>query len=298
MDEIKLRLKKIIYDSIAIYAGDYVKNVSEMYDSLAFSIAGELGKAISIDEFIDEIKDLDLYRYVDVKEDDLKKVAADNFIIKSIRDNREYAEDLLELDNVDLSRPKKHDIHEVIEKVIPQIVSIIDKPLEIKIRKFVEECLKDSEIFAELLVEEKKIISKEIRGNGNKKNIHFYKEVKSLLEIYNEDVILDNLVVDVSNKIKNSKIIFILDFSYEFRDKLNLKESIDDSSKELKVSKEDIKDHFVQSDSYKPFTGDDSCDGMLELMDDYFELDDKSFNEFYNISSYKKKKKRRSNNNL
>ena len=41
MEEIKIRLKKIIYDSIAIYAGDYVKNVSDMYDSLAFSIADD-----------------------------------------------------------------------------------------------------------------------------------------------------------------------------------------------------------------------------------------------------------------
>ena len=69
MEEIKIRLKKIIYDSIAIYAGDYVKNVSDMYDSLAFSIAGELGKNISIDEFVDDLKDLNLYRYVDVKEE-------------------------------------------------------------------------------------------------------------------------------------------------------------------------------------------------------------------------------------
>ena len=294
MDEIKIRLKKIIYDSIAIYAGDYVKNVSDMYDSLAFSIAGELGKNISIDEFVDDLKDLNLYRYVEVKEDDLKKVAADNFIIKSIKDNREYAEDLLELDNVDLNRPKKHDIREVVEKVIPQIVSIIDKPLEIKIRKFVEECLKDSGIFAELLEEEKKIISEEIKKKNNKKNIRFCKEMKSLLEIYNEDVFLENLVVDVSNKIKNSKIIFIKDFPHEFRDKLNLKECIDDSAKELKVSKEDIKDHFVQSDSYKSFTGDDdNCDDMLEFMDDYFELDDESFNEYYNIPSYRKKRSRK-----
>ncbi len=278
MDKIKLRLKKIIYDCIALYAGDEVKNVSDMYDSLAFSIAIELGKVISIDEFVDDLKNLDLYRYVDVKEDDLKKVAADNFIIKSIKDNREYAEDLLELDNVDLSRPKKHDIREVVEKVIPQIVSIIDKPLEIKIRKFVEESLKNSGVFAELLEEEKVLISK---------------EVKSLLEIYNNDLFLDNLVVDVSNKIKKSKIISLLDFPHEFRDKLNLKESIDDSAKEVKVSKEDIKDHFVQSDSYKDFTGDDSCDGMLELMDDYFELDDESFNEYYNISSYKRIRKKR-----
>ena len=278
MDEIKLRLKKIIYDSIALYAGDEVKNVSDMYDSLAFSIAIELGKVISIDEFVDDLKNLDLYRYVDVKEDDLKKVAADNFIIKSIKDNREYAEDLLELDNVDLSRPKKHDIREVVEKVIPQIVSIIDKPLEIKIRKFVEESLKNSGVFAELLEEEKVLISK---------------EVKSLLEIYNNDLFLDNLVIDVSNKIKKSKIISLLDFPHEFRDKLNLKESIDDSAKEIKVSKEDIKDHFVQSDSYKDFTSDDSCDGMLELMDDYFELDDESFNEYYNISSYKRIRKKR-----
>ena len=228
------------------------KETKIIINKLINIIAIELDNYISIDEIISSLeqKDKNIYKNIKTSKEDTKKIAIMNCIINAIKQGNEKINNSynsMPLANINTDNIVELEFYDILEKIMPQILNIIEEPLKTQTKNTVREVLKDGKIFSNLTNLSQSIIKKE--KNQNTTYIDCCKKCKALYEEYQKEPSLNNLIDSIVAKIVENKITMILNdfYSYSFTDKI--KAQIINDSKDVELSLEDVEEH-IEKESY------------------------------------------------
>ena len=268
----KFKIKNIIFQEVS---EDTNWNSKMLHKRLVELLADELGSYVNIEDFVKELKNLGVFNQIKINIDDLKKIAIDNLAIKAKKDNEKKISNsynLMPLLNINLDAIKEDSYYDIMSNLLLQIKSIINNPLDDRIKGIVETSFRDGKIFDELIQSEEYEIEKEKNNGGNYDDsyIIYCKKNKAVYEGYREDKSLDVLINDIVRKIKQKKMNYLFNedsdvFSF-------IRDIIEIASRNIDISMDDVEDYIAYDNNYKHVVASVPYDEFLELIEEVSRL--------------------------